>query len=65
MRFRWTIKELNEITDTRLLVALVNERLSELNRYTPLARRLQDVREKLEIQAAKETKAKVMGLIGE
>ena len=41
MRFRWTIQELNEVSDHRLLETLITERQSSCtNCYAPLYRRL-------------------------
>lgn len=47
MKFRWTIKELNEFTDEEVLRRLITERLSTLNPYAPLAVRLGKVYTKL------------------
>lgn len=46
MKYRWTMKELKEATDEQFLLSLVNERLSGLNPYSPLARRLQEVKKR-------------------
>lgn len=43
MKFRWTIKELKEISNKRLIIALIAERKSELNGYCPLARKLDEL----------------------
>lgn len=53
MKFRWTIKNLKEFSDERILAALCTERLSELYPYTPLAERLKKIRTKLENQDEK------------
>ena len=46
MKFRWTMKDL-EKSDAYLLRGLVSERLSELTPYTPLAKRLGEIHDKL------------------
>lgn len=43
MKFRWTQKELDQSSDAKILRGLVAERLSDLNPYTPLAKRLQKI----------------------
>lgn len=43
MRFRYTIKELDEFSNKRMIKALITERLADLNPYAPLARRLTDL----------------------
>ncbi|MDD5012002.1 MAG: hypothetical protein PHQ00_07765, partial [Phycisphaerae bacterium] len=44
MKFRWTIKELNENTDNFILRGIVVERRSELtNIYSPLSKRLNEI----------------------
>ena len=48
MKFRWTMKELKEKTDDEFIIGLINERLSGLNPYSPLANRLNDVYKKLD-----------------
>lgn len=50
MRFRYTKKEIDGWPDTRFLIALVDERLSDLNPYSNLARRLQQIRAKLQVE---------------
>lgn len=52
MKFRWTIKQLKENSDTQILIGLVNEKLSELNPFdidgtAPLAERLKEIIENL------------------
>ena len=48
MRHRFTIKELNEFSDYRLLTELVIERISDCtNIYSPLHTRLVKLRRKL------------------
>ena len=54
MKFRWTIKELEETSDDTILRALVAERKSDLNPYTPLGKRLQKLYEKLDKEVDKE-----------
>jgi hypothetical protein len=56
MKFRWTIKDAQTLTDAEILRGLVAERKSELNPYVPFAQRLQKLYEKLdkEVQAARE-----------
>lgn len=48
MKFRWTIKELDENSDARILRGLVAERMGGLNMYAPLHRRLTQIYDKLE-----------------
>lgn len=44
MNFRWTINELKEITDKKLILSLIAERKSNLtNIYAPLYRRLSEL----------------------
>lgn len=40
MNFRWTMKELAETSSKQLLTQLINERMTNLNPYAPLAKRL-------------------------
>ena len=49
MRFRYTMEELKEYSDNKMLLALVNERLSELNYYSPLAKRLKKIKKLINI----------------
>ena len=45
MRFSWTIKELNEVSDHKLLETLITERQSTCtNCYAPLYQRLSQLR---------------------
>jgi hypothetical protein len=47
--FRYTIKELQEESDTWLLCKIINERLSTCtNPYTPLVKRLKALKVKLQ-----------------
>lgn len=49
MRYRFTIKQLQEMTDDEMLRALVTERQSTVtNVYSPLAKRLADLYSKLD-----------------
>ena len=48
MKFRWPQDQLDSFSDKRFLIAILNERLSDLNQYAPLARRLKAVRGKLD-----------------
>ena len=48
MKFRWTIEDCQTYSDYRMLLGLVNERLSDLNGYTPFAQRLKQLQKKLE-----------------
>jgi len=50
MKFRWTIKELEESSDNKILMSLIAERISELNPYTPLSKRLNKIHKKLNIK---------------
>ena len=54
MKFRWTIKDLKEGSDARILRGLVAERKSNLNPYTPLAKRLQKIYNDLDKQVNNE-----------
>lgn len=40
MKFRFTIKQLESISNDKLLYCLIEERKSELNIYSPLYKRL-------------------------
>lgn len=40
MKHRWTMKELEEVTNEDLILALIRERRSEMSPYSPLATRL-------------------------
>jgi len=49
MRFRWTIKELQTVSDNFMLRSLVAERITSCkNVYTPLRKRLQKLYNKLD-----------------
>jgi hypothetical protein len=56
MKFRWTIKELNEKSDDEILRALVVERQSTLNGYAPLYKRLAEIYDKLDVRIDKKRK---------
>lgn len=43
MRFRWTIKQMQTLSDNEILRGLVAERTSDLNPYCPLAVRLRAI----------------------
>lgn len=45
--FRWTYDELEEISDKDFIRAILNERLSDLNPYSPLARKIKQVHSRL------------------
>jgi len=47
MKFRFTIEELNTKSDIDILKAILNERMSELNVYSPLYKRLTQLYAKL------------------
>jgi len=52
LKFRWTMKQLKEKSDTQIIMGLVNEKLSELNPCdidgtAPLAERLKEIMENL------------------
>jgi len=48
MRFRWTIKELDEATDDEILRSIVVERQSDLSiSYSPFYKRLAEIKQKL------------------
>jgi hypothetical protein len=48
MKKRWTLKDLEQRSDTACLQGILSERLSELNPYAPLARRLQAIYGRIE-----------------
>lgn len=48
MKFRWTIDQCDAFTDAQMLEGIINERISDLNRYSPLATRLKKVKCKIE-----------------
>ena len=53
-RFRWTIEDMKTMSDTEILLGLVNERKSDLNHYTPFAQRLKIIAARLEKEVAAE-----------
>lgn len=40
---RWTMKDLEEMSDNRIIKIILNERITSLNPYAPLARRVQSI----------------------
>ena len=48
MRFRWTIEQLQTLSDAEILRGLVAERHHDLNPYSPYARKLQQLYDKLD-----------------
>ncbi len=44
MRFRWTIEDLEATSEKDLILQLITERVSNLNRYAPVGRRLVELR---------------------
>lgn len=56
---RWTIKQLNSLSDLRFAQAILNERLNRLTQpYSPLASKLRSAAAKLdELAAGEEAKA--------
>lgn len=48
MKFRWTIKDLKASSDNKVIRALIAERMSGLNAYTPLRERLQKLYNKFD-----------------
>ena len=52
MRFRWTIKELRELPPSRIIRGILNERISDLNVYAPLSRKLRGLEAKIDKNAA-------------
>lgn len=58
MKFRWTIKELKELSDDRIIRGIISERMSELNPYSPLKRRLQKLYDKYDEKINKEEREK-------
>lgn len=47
MKFRWTIQDCQEKNDDEIIRGILSERISDLNYYSPLAKRLNKIREKL------------------
>lgn len=47
MRFRWSRQKLEDARDDWVLRSLVNERLNDLNPYGPFAKRLKEIRDRL------------------
>lgn len=47
MRFRFTIEELKNMSDTEVLLKLVRERMTTLHPYSPLSLRLQHIEQNL------------------
>jgi len=45
---RWTIKELREWSDERIVCAILSERINPLNPFAPLAERLREIRDRME-----------------
>ena len=43
MNFRWTLKQLKEFSDNKIIRGVLAERMSELNPYSPLRKRLQEL----------------------
>lgn len=58
MRFRWTMKELKESSDTKILCDLVAERMGGLNVYAPLYKRLRAIYDRLTKKFAAEADRK-------
>lgn len=48
MRFRWTIEELNTMSDIDMLKGLIAERMGNVNIYAPLYKRLSLLHKKLD-----------------
>lgn len=48
MKFRWTIEMMEEMDDVSFAIAILNERLSELNPYAPLAQKIKRAIQTLE-----------------
>jgi hypothetical protein len=48
MKKRWTMADLEQRTDTECVQGILAERMSELNPYAPLARRLQAIYKRIE-----------------
>lgn len=48
MNFRWTMKELETMSDNEILRGLITERTSDLNPYAPLSSRLNQIYKKLD-----------------
>ena len=43
MKFRFIIKDCEELNDLKIIQMLVDERRSELSKYNPLAKRLSEI----------------------
>ena len=56
MKFRWTMKDLKEKTDNEIIRGIVAERMSDLNPYSPLKIRLQQIYNKVDEQIGNEVK---------
>jgi hypothetical protein len=59
MKKRWTMEDLTKRDDIDCLQCLVAERLSELNPYAPLAKRLSAIYHKLDGREIQEAAKKV------
>lgn len=46
MKFRWTMKELKELSDDKIIRGILVERMSGLHPYSPLRERLQKLYDK-------------------
>jgi len=48
MKFRFTMAQLKEFSNKRVLQCLIDERTSDLNPYSPLSKRLKEIRSELD-----------------
>lgn len=54
MKFRWTMKTLREESDEYIIRGILTERISTLNPYTPLCKRLKKIRERMDAEVARQ-----------
>lgn len=56
MRFRWTMKQLEDMSTDEILRGIVSERMSDLEPYAPLSKRLGKIYQELEKKVIEERK---------
>ena len=56
MKFRWTMAQLSEFSDNKVVRGILAERIADLNPYTPLAVRLKAIYAKVDEQVQAEDK---------
>ena len=59
MNFRWTKKQLKEYSDDRIIRSIIAERMSELNPYSPLRKRLQKLYNKYDSRLGTDPKKNI------